>query len=123
MPPPVRHQSTRPRCGSCDYDLTGTVEEGPGRCPECGDRLDAAGLDRARERHAFRRVRRRLWILGVLAVVLSAATYLLLSDHAVFIAPMVIFVVAPIAPVLLAGAAEERRAPPRGAPDRTDPAV
>ena len=104
----ARPSPANPSCHACDYDLTGTVRAGVDRCPECGDPFDSVAMERARERRAFRRVRRWVWILAALAILMAAATYLLLSDHAVLIAPLVVFAVAPLAPVLLAWAAGDR---------------
>jgi predicted RNA-binding Zn-ribbon protein involved in translation (DUF1610 family) len=90
------------QCVSCDYDLRGTAGESAPRCPECGQSLADGAMARALERSFFRRLRRRLAALSMLVATLTTATLLAFPEHVLFVAPLLVLMVAPVAPVLLA---------------------
>jgi hypothetical protein len=98
-----------PRCAACEYDLRGACAPAPGagagaaaRCPECGELVGGPAAALARERVFFQRLRRRLIALFVVTAALGVAAIALFHDHALFLTPLLVFLVAPAAPVLVA---------------------
>lgn len=90
------------RCAACDYDLRGTTSPEGQRCPECGQAITGASAALAREQAFFRRLRRLLLALFVVTALLGIATLAAFRDHALFLTPLLVLLVAPAAPVLVA---------------------
>ncbi len=90
------------RCAACDYDLRGAPRSGSDRCPECGLLLTAGAVRSARERSFFRCL--AVWsgvaITAVVAVAFAGG--LVLGDMAIQLVPLLVFLVAPAAPVIVA---------------------
>jgi hypothetical protein len=108
MPSPHAHLDGR-NCPSCGFDLRTAAVTGAELCTECGQSLAAADLDAAEERRLFRKVTR---IVAIVSLALFAVSVLVNSvfagrgqagaDAMVYVAPALVFLIGPIAPVLLA---------------------
>lgn len=108
--PPSPHAHLRDRsCPSCGYDLRTAAVTGIGLCPECGQSLAPVDLDEAEERRLFRKVTRIVVLVSIVLFLVSLLVNFLLAgygqagaDAMVYIAPALVFLIGPIAPVLLA---------------------
>lgn len=97
------------RCPACGFDLRTADVTGAEQCTECGQSLDAAALDAAEERRLFRKVLRIVIVVSVGLFTISLLVNYVLAgrgksgaDAMVYIAPALVFLIGPIAPVLLA---------------------
>jgi hypothetical protein len=108
--PRSRHAHLHGRtCPSCGYDLRTAEITGAELCTECGQSLDPTDLDAAEERRLFRKVTRIVVLVSIVLFLVSLLVNFLLAgygqagaDAMVYIAPALVFLIGPIAPVLLA---------------------
>ena len=87
-------------CAICNYDLRGA--RGGRRCPECGQLLTASALMAAREKLLLRRL--GLWgFIGLMVTIgLGPAVVLAFAENAIFVAPALVLLIAPVMPALVA---------------------